>query len=205
GIAGELIAFPNGLLELSSDRLHQPNPDFFTLGALSFNYQPKRGDPKEWLGFLHQIFDKAHDQIEARAQIRALQEIYRYLLTSDISQEKCFMLLGPPRSGKGTMAQMMGALLASTTVAGPALSDFGTEFGLSALIGKQLAIIDDLRVARKDQNLMVENVLKISGRGHFTINRKYLSFWNGVLPVKLVFISNEMPRVGDDSPALSGR
>jgi putative DNA primase/helicase len=205
GIAGELIAFPNGLLELSSNKLHPPNPDFFALGALGFNYQPKRADPEAWLEFLDQVFDKAHNQVEAHAQIEALQEIFGYLLTGDISQEKCFMLLGPPRSGKGTMARMIEALLASTTVAGPALSDFGTEFGLSALIGKQLAIIDDLRVARKDQNLMVENVLKISGRGHFTINRKFLSFWTGVLPVKLVFISNEMPRLGDDSPALSGR
>jgi P4 family phage/plasmid primase-like protien len=205
GIAGELIAFPNGLLELSSDKLHPPNPDFFTLGALSFNYEPKRGDPKAWLEFLDQVYDKAGNEAEARDQIEALQEVFGYLLTPDISQEKCFMLLGPPRSGKGTMAQMMQALLASTTVAGPALSDFGTEFGLSALIGKQLAIIDDLRVARKDQNLMIENVLKISGRGRFTINRKYLSHWNGVLPVKLVFISNEMPQLGDDSPALSGR
>jgi len=205
GIAGELIAFPNGLLELSSNKLHPPNPNFFTLGALSFNYEPKQGDPKAWLEFLDQVFDKPVNPNEARAQVEALQEIFGYLLTSDISQEKCFMLLGPPRSGKGTMAQMMGALLASTTVVGPALSDFGTEFGLSALIGKLLAIIDDLRVARKDQNLMVENVLKISGRGRFTINRKYLSHWNGVLPVKLVFITNEMPRLGDDSPALSGR
>jgi P4 family phage/plasmid primase-like protien len=205
GITGELIAFPNGLLEIDREKLHPPNPDFFTLGALSFNYQPKRGEPLEWLGFLDQVFDKAHNPIEASEQIEALQEIFGYLLTSDISQEKRFMLLGPPRSGKGTMAQMTRALLASTIVAGPALSEFGTEFGLSALIGKQLAIIDDLRVARKDQNLMVENVLKITGRGHFTINRKYLSFWTGVLPVKLMLICNEMPRLGDDSPALSGR
>ena len=205
GIAGELIAFPNGLLELSSDKFYSPSPNFFTLGALGFKYEPKRGEPKAWLGFLDQIFDKTADEAEAQEQIEALQEIYGYLLTPDISQEKSFMLLGPRRSGKGTMARMMGALLASTTVAGPTLSDLGTEFGLSALIGKQLAILDDMRIARKDQNLMAENVLKISGRGHFTINRKYLSHWTGILPVKLVLIANEMPQLGDDSPALSGR
>jgi P4 family phage/plasmid primase-like protien len=205
GIAGELIAFPNGLLELSSDKFYSPTPNFFTLGALGFKYAPKRGEPKAWLDFLDQIFDKAADKADAEAQIQALQEIFGYLLTSDISQEKCFMLLGPPRSGKGTMARIMSALLASSTVAGPTLSDLGTEFGLSALIGKLLAILDDLRISRKDQNLMVENVLKITGRGHFTINRKYLSHWTGILPVKLVLISNEMPQLGDDSPALSGR
>jgi P4 family phage/plasmid primase-like protien len=205
GIAGELIAFPNGLLELTGNNLHKPNSDFFTLGALSFNYQPKRGDPTAWLKFLDQVFDKEGNQVEAQAQIKALQEIFGYLLTSDISQEKCFMLLGPPRSGKGTMARMMGTLLASTTIAGPTLSDFGTEFGLETLIGKQLAIIDDLRIGRRDQNLMVENVLKITGRGLFSINRKYKLAWNGALPIKLVIISNEMPQLGDDSPALSGR
>lgn len=205
GIAGELIPFPNGLLELSNDKLHPPNPNFFNLGALSFNYQPKGDNPKAWLDFLDQVFDKTADKAEASAQIGALQEIFGYVLTSDISQEKCFLFLGPPRSGKGTMARMMEALLAPSTVVGPTLSDFGTEFGLSTLIDKQLAIIDDLRIPRKEQNLMVENVLKITGRGYFTINRKYKSYWSGVLPVKLVFISNPMPRLGDDSPALSGR
>src|SRR5262249_25607472 len=69
GIAGELIAFPNGLLELSSDKFYSPTPDFFTLGALGFKYESRRGEPTAWLGFLDQIFDKAADKAEAEAQI----------------------------------------------------------------------------------------------------------------------------------------
>jgi P4 family phage/plasmid primase-like protien len=206
GVGGELIAFPNGLLDLDNDnKLYPSNPNYFTLGALGFNYQPKGGEPKEWLKFLDQIFDKQNNAAEAKAQIDALQEIFGYLLTGDISQEKCFLWLGPPRSGKGTLGNMIKALLAATAVVGPKLSDFGTEFGLSLLIGRQVAVIDDLRVGRGEQNLMVENVLKITGRGLFSINRKYKPFWTGLLPVKLVFISNKMPQLGDDSPALASR
>ena len=35
-----------------------------------------------------------------------LQEIFGYLLTSNTSQQKIFLIIGPPRSGKGTMVRI---------------------------------------------------------------------------------------------------
>jgi len=225
-LPGELIVFPNGMLDITTDTFHPPNANYFTLSALGFDYQPRRGEPKEWLKFLGQIFqkervyeaeprddDEAYDRLieeaesvnEAHPQIRALQEIFGCVISGDTSFEKCFLLLGPRRSGKGTIINMMRALLASTAVAGPTLGAFGTQFGLSSLVGKALAIIDDLRIGLKDQSSMVENILKITGRGLFSFDRKYKSYWDGELPVLLFLVSNMMPRLGDDSSALAGR
>lgn len=197
-----LMAFPNGLLDLRDNSFHDPDPNFFTTSALGFDYVADAKQPTEWLKFLDAIF-AGEDKDE---QISSLQEMFGYLVTTDMSQEKAFMLLGPKRSGKGTMLSMARRLLAKNSVAGPSLKSLGTTFGLAPLIGKQLAIIDDLRVgAAKEQDLLVENVLKITGRGLFTIDRKFKTAWDGVLPTKLVFVSNVMPKLGDDSSALAGR
>ena len=151
------------------------------------------------------LIEEAESVNEARPQIHALQEIFGCTISGDTSFEKCFLLLGPRRSGKGTIINMIKALLSSAAVAGPTLSAFGTQFGLESLVGKTLAIIDDMRIGLKDQSGMVENILKITGRGLFSFDRKHRSYWHGALPVLLFLISNQMPRLGDDSSALSGR
>lgn len=197
---GQLIAFPNGMLDVRDDKLHPPDPLFFTTAALGFNYVSEAPDPKNWKQFLREIY---HDDEQ---EIAAVQETFGYLLTADVSHEKAFLFLGPKRSGKGTMLRMMQHLLAPTSVAGPSLKSLATNFGLAPLIGKQLAIIDDLRIGSpKDTDVLVENLLKITGRGFFTIDRKFKSAWSGSLPVKLVLVSNTMPKLGDDSAALANR
>jgi P4 family phage/plasmid primase-like protien len=201
----ELISFPNGMLDLRDNKFYPADPAFFTTAALGFDYVTREeAAPKhtEWLKFLDSIYEGPDRENE----IRALQEMFGYLLTSDTSQEKAFLFLGPKRSGKGTMLGMMQKLIPRTAIAGPALKSLGTNFGLAPLIGKQIAIIDDLRVGSpKDQDVLIENLLKITGRGYFTIDRKFKSSWSGSLPVKLVLVSNVMPKLGDDSAALASR
>jgi P4 family phage/plasmid primase-like protien len=198
----DVISFPNGLLDLRDNKLHPPDPAFFTSAALGFDYVAEAPEPVEWKRFLGQVY--AGDDCES--EIRQTQEIFGYLLTADVSLEKTFFFIGPKRSGKGTMMRMLEHLLAKTAVAGPTLKSLGTQFGLQPLIGKQVAVVDDLRVGSpKETDVLIENILKITGRGFFTIDRKFTTAWEGTLPIKLVFISNVMPKLGDDSGALASR
>ncbi len=200
----EIVAFRNGMLHLPTGKLLLPDARFFSSAALPFDYTPatKTPRPKAWLSFLAQIFEGEY----AKEQIDTLQEILGYLITGDVSLEKAFLLLGPKRSGKGTILAVIRALLAPDAVVGPSLKSLGDTFGLQPLIGRQLAIIDDLRVgSRTNQELMAENILKIVGRGYFTLNRKFKTPWNGSLPIKLVVTSNNMPVLNDDSAAVASR
>lgn len=200
----DLLAFENGILDMRTGRFNPADPRLFTTAVLPFEYGPSTtgARPPAWLDFLNQCFAGPFQQ----EQINALQEVVGYLLTSDVSLEKAFMIVGPKRSGKGTFLAMVRALLAPDAVAGPTLRTFGETFGLQALIGKQLAIIDDLRIGqRKDEGLLAENVLKITGQGLFTVNRKYKSSWSGRLPIKLLLVSNILPRIVDESGALASR
>jgi P4 family phage/plasmid primase-like protien len=195
-----LISFPNGILDLGTGTLMQPDPMLLTTNAVGFNYDPNAPEPNEWKRFLAQIYNGEQDQIDA------LQEMFGYSLSSDVSQEKAFMWLGPKRSGKDTQKNMLCTLLSPNAVCGPTLDLMGTPFGMSALINKQMAIVGDMRLGHKtDRDLLAENVLKLTGRGLFTFDRKYKGHWTGRLPCKLLLISNEMPRIKDTSGALASR
>jgi len=196
----QLICFPNGILNLSTNEFMPPEPMLFTSHGVAFDYDPNAPKPIEWLKFLKQVFDGEQDQIDS------LQEMFGYCVSSDVSQEKVFMLIGPKRSGKDTIRHTLQSLISPKAVCGPTLDSMGTNFGMSAFIGKQLAIIGDMRLGSKcDKDLLAENILKLSGRGLFTIDRKHKDHWTGPLPCKLLLISNEMPKIKDTSGALASR
>ena len=136
----------------------------------------------------------------------ALQEAVGYLLGGDTSQQKMFLLVGPKRAGKGTIGRVLTGLLGAHNVAAPTLASLSTNFGLSPLIGKPLALISDARLSgRTDSSAVVERLLSISGEDSLTVDRKYKEPWTGRLPTRLVLMTNELPRLADASGALASR
>ena len=91
---------------------------YFSTNALEFDFSLDAPEPTLWLDFLTQLFG---DDIES---IETLQEWFGYLLTPDTRQQKIFMLIGPPRSGKGTIARVLESLIGRANVAGPTLASF---------------------------------------------------------------------------------
>jgi putative DNA primase/helicase len=173
----DLICFPNGILNINSNQFTPPDPMLFTPHGVGFDYDLNAAAPTQWLNFLDQVFNGELDQIGS------LQEMFGYCLSSDVSQEKVFMLLGDKRSGKDTIRNTLQSLLSPTVICGPTLDSMATNFGMSQLIGKQLAVVGDMRLgSRCDKDLLAEHVLKLSGRGLFTIDRKHKSHWTGPLP-----------------------
>ena len=195
----EIVACRNGLLHLSSGELSEPTPDFFTRNALTFDFDKDAPPPARWHELLNEIWPGGEE-------ISLLQEIMGYLLTPDTSQQKIFLFVGPKRSGKGTIGRVMERLVGAENTAGPTLGTLQKDFGLSALIGKQLALVSDMRLGHKtDRAAVAENLLRISGEDTLTIERKYKSAWSGRLSTRFVILTNEFPKLTDTSGALSNR
>ncbi|MBA4159259.1 MAG: toprim domain-containing protein, partial [Gemmatimonadetes bacterium] len=114
-----LVPLANGLLDVQTRQFFDHTPRFFVHHALPFAYDPAWPPPRPeaWLAFLHQLWP---DDPES---IATLQELFGYLLTHDTRQQKCFLLVGPPRSGKGTIARVLTGLLGSSNVCAPTLAD----------------------------------------------------------------------------------
>lgn len=202
----QLIAFQNGLLNLEewltnpSSPLLAHTPSLMNINALNFDYNAAVYEPQEWLCFLNSIWKE-----DLQSQ-DTLQEWVGYLLTQDTSQHKILLLIGPPRSGKGTIGRVLHELLGTFNVAGPTLSSLGGEFGLQPLINKMLATISDARLnGRGNNSLITERLLSISGEDPLTINRKFLAPLTIQLPTRLMIMTNELPDIQDSSGALAKR
>ncbi len=196
----DLLPCGNGLVHLPENRLLGHDQDFFNTSALDAAFDPDAPEPTLWLPFLRQLW--ANDS----ESVSTLQEIMGYLLTPDTAQQKIFLLVGPKRSGKGTIARVITALLGKQNVASPTLASLSNNFGLAPLIGKPLAVIADARIGgRTDQATVVENLLNISGEDARTVDRKHQTPWTGTLPTRFLLLTNELPRLADASGALAGR
>ena len=202
--AAELVACRNGLLYLPTGDLLEHTPRFFTRNALTFDYRPDASTPEEWLAFLKSLWPPAAE--EKPDEIALLQEIFGYVLIPDTSQQKIFLMVGPTRSGKGTIARVLTELVGPPNICAPSLADFGETFGLESALGKQLAILSDVRLDRNAKHAAIaEALLRVSGEDAVTVKRKYKSAWDGRLAVRFLLLSNVMPRFSDASPALANR
>jgi putative DNA primase/helicase len=176
-------------------------PAFFSLNSLPYDYQPDFGPPIVWHRFLASLWP--NDQ----ASIDTLQELFGLLLTPDKRYQKLFMIVGPSRSGKGTIANTLEALRGREAVGRPTLADMGEPFGLADLISKPVAIIADARVETDAGYLQVltERLLAISGEDGLAVRRKYLPDWVGALPSRFLIMANKLPTMADVSGALASR
>jgi putative DNA primase/helicase len=200
----KLIACRNGLFNLETGELLPHTPHFFNVNCLPFDYDPDAPKyPTQWLRFLRQLWPGNADGKIARF---ALQEMFGLMLTLDTAYQKIFCIIGPKRSGKGTIARILRAMLGKDNVAGPTLASLSSHFGLWPLINKQAAIISDARLG-KGSNIqaIAERLLSISGEDALTIDRKYKDAWTGQLSARFLILSNELPQIPDASGALASR
>jgi putative DNA primase/helicase len=198
--ADEVVAMGNGLLHIPTRTLLPHTPHYWTHHALPFDYDPGAPAPVRWLEFLHEIWGEDEDSIET------FQEVVGNLVGGDTRQQKMYLLVGPKRSGKGTMGRVVTGLLGRHNVAAPTLAGLATNFGLSPLIDRPLALVSDARLSKRtDSGIVVERLLSVSGEDSLTIDRKYREPWTGRLPTRFMILTNELPRLADSSGALASR
>ncbi len=196
----ELLACRNGLLHVPTRTLRPPTRAFFTVNALPCAYVPDAPPPELWLAFLHSLWG---DDAES---IAALQEWFGLWLTLETRYQKALMLLGPRRSGKGTIARIAGALVGAGNVVAPTLQSLGQPFGLESMINTSLAIVSDARLGgRADLAAIAETILRVTGEDVVSVPRKHRTDWTGRLRTRFLVLSNELPAFLDASGALASR
>ncbi|WP_179166517.1 phage/plasmid primase, P4 family [Streptomyces sp. CB03238] len=193
-----IVACQNGLLRIRDRELLPHGPGFFNLVSVPYDYDPD-ATALHWETFLRQIWP------DDPASIAALQEWFGYILSGRTDQQKILLMKGPSRSGKGTIARVLKELVGKENLAGPTLAGLGSNFGLSTLLGKPLAVISDARLSGKDGGQVVERLLTISGEDTIDIDRKYREPWTGKLPTRLMILTNELPNFGDSSGVIARR
>jgi len=115
-------------------------------------------------------------------------------------------MIGPTRSGKGTIAETMRELVGRVNTCSPSAGSLAGDFGREPLLNKTLAIMSDVRVGtRTNKASLIETLLAVSGEDAVTVNRKYKRAWDGHLKTRFVIMTNDLPDLPDTSGALANR
>jgi putative DNA primase/helicase len=165
-----------------------PPPDFFTLYALPYCYNPMQRN--------HVVAPFSARFGKLTEAIAALRN-YGLFLTCDAATENC--LLDQNEVAKGQL-RVLTALLGRKCPAPPLLAWDEFQLALS-LTGRASSLM----------RLAAEPISKSSpdgcyrGEDSLTIDRKYQSAWTGRLPTRILILTNELPRLADASGALASR
>ena len=222
-----VIALGNGLLDVSDEpNLLNHTPDFLNFNLLPYGYDADAECPN-WMRFLGQVFGKVQlsttetvydveldDIIEVEEtvpddeKIMCLQEWFGLLLTKEMKYHKMLGIIGPKRSGKGTISRVLTELIGSDNVATPTFTSFVENFGLQGLLNARVAIFGDASMD-KDPVIVgraIEKLKTISGCDGIDVNRKYEPIIQGArLGVRFVMISNNLQRLTDPTGTVSDR
>ena len=77
---------------------------------------------------------------------------------------------------------------------------------MQGLIGKKLAVVPDARLDnRANRSVITEKLLSIIGEDVQDINRKNKPYWSGILRLRVMILSNELPDFKDDTGVIATR
>ncbi|MBL0029150.1 MAG: hypothetical protein IPO95_08785 [Rhodanobacteraceae bacterium] len=88
-----------------------PDPRLFATSALPINFDPHSQQPENWLSFLNSVWPDDPESIAAMREWFGL-----CALTGDTSLQKALLMVGPRRSGKGTIFRALRALTGDANV-----------------------------------------------------------------------------------------
>ncbi|NNJ26482.1 phage/plasmid primase, P4 family [Alienimonas chondri] len=203
----EVFPAANGLLHLPSFAAQAPclvdhTPRRFTRWVSPVPYDSTAARPETWLRFLHdQLFPGRPESV------RVLRQYAGYLLMSQALFQKMLMLIGPGRSGKGTIMWVFESLLGPEMRSAVPLKKLGGQFDGADLLDKRLLLIGDLRLPtdRRSREAPIEMLLSLSGGDPITFDRKYKEPVTARPPVRIVIASNELPVLPDPSGVIASR
>jgi P4 family phage/plasmid primase-like protien len=196
---GNFVRVENGILDLDRAKLLDHNPAWFSCTKLPFAFEPDARCP-QFESFLKSVWSDTPDQIEA------LQIWLGYMLTSRTDQQAFLLLFGPPGAGKGTIIEVMCALVGKENYHSSTISKLAKPFGLGAVLGKKALFIPDAHEGDKvAMSVSGEIVKNITGEDPVPVERKFRDEVSVKLTTKIVMAANDMPRLLDIQGALMRR
>lgn len=199
------VAFRDTFLRIDingSTTLEALTPDHRCRFALDFAYNPTAPLPTDFLTFLQSIWG---DDTEQKVM---LLEWIGYLLSGRTDFQKIFLMIGPPRSGKGTILRLIQHIFGRAACPFKAAT-LGERFQVGALAGKSVAYDPDVRraaITDGSESKSVEMLLSISGEDQIVLEQKYLKSAFGKLGARLMLCTNTGAfRMADVGAALSTR
>lgn len=192
-----LIAFNNGVLDITTDSFTDFSPEFIITNKIPHNY---RVDAQS------DVLDNVMRKLscgDKNIELLLLQAVgYCFYRRNEL--RKSFFLLGEKRNGKSTFLDMVGTLLGESNTSNLDLCEIGDRFRTAELTGKLANIGDDINDEWVSNTAIFKKV--VSG-DVVTVERKGKDPFKLRSFAKFFFSANALPRLGrgKDSRAVLDR
>ncbi len=189
-----IIVFKNGVFDLATDKRNDHSPEWLYSIGIPHKYDPEANCP-EFERFIKQVLPA-----EAHPLVR---QLLGYLLIPSAEFRKFFVFLGNGANGKSTLIKVIEALLGRKNVTQQSLHSLGqNRFAAFDLFGKLANTYADL----EDHDVTKIGLLKQIVAGDTILyERKFKDPFSAAVTARLVFSANRMPRIADESKAISDR
>lgn len=192
-----LIAFKNGILDLTTGVLQPYSPEIVITNKIPWNYNPNAYD---------ELTDKTLNNISVDdKEIRALlEECIGYCFYRRNELSKAFILTGEKANGKSTFLSMVSHVLGENNISSLDLSELDERFSTALMAGMLANIGDDIsdeflqgRSIALFKKIVSGNAIKAEYKGQDAFMYKPY--------VKLLFSANEIPRTKDKTGSVLRR
>jgi len=189
-----LFNLANGVLDLETGKLLEHSPKYMMLEQSPVIHDPEADCPR-FNRYLDKTLDSQYHDV--------LGEMFGYSMWPRYDAHKAFILWGPPRTGKGTLLRILQEMLGRDNYSSVNLQDLIEDrFKRAGLFGKRANISGDLsRTPIKDPQ-MFQN---LTGEDEVTIEFKYGHPFQMTNAAKLIFGTNNLPRLRKDDDAFYTR
>jgi putative DNA primase/helicase len=196
------VCLKNGMLNLYTLEFKPHSPDFFSTIEINatWHFETDKPNPEtlaiiadkirpvRWIKFLEET-------IQTAEVIMQVQEFFGYCLTRETKFGKALLLLGPGSDGKSRLIAVLRTLVGHQNCSAVSMSGLDDQFQRAALFGKILNVATEITTDAVQSEFFKAVVTGDSIQASF----KHKDSFEFVPYCKLVYASNKMPRVFDNS------
>jgi putative DNA primase/helicase len=198
----DLLPVENGVIDLRTGELlpHDPKYRFTFVCPVEYKPQADTGIIEKFLG---DSVEHYKDDSEVKEFV---QKSLGYMLTGDTSQEIFFYVEGKPRSGKGTLTEMIQRMLGENIATARPFDSFSRDrsngdqgFDIAQLNGKRIVIASESKKAQKLNSAVVKS---LTGGDTITAAFKNKDTFTFRPKFKIMLLSNFAINADPDDEAL---
>ena len=189
------IAVKNGILNTKTNELTEFTPNKIFFNKLPIKYNPKAKCPN--------IIKHLKTVLRNEEDIKVMEEFLGYLIHKALPIEKAMICFGWGRNGKGKTLQLMENFLGAENCVHFSINQLETDqWAASECMNKMANVCGDMsKTALKKSSVFK----KLTGRDSITASRKFLRPVNFNNYSKMIFSTNELPIVYDNSEGFWSR
>ncbi len=165
------------------------DPAIFVTSVRPFNYVPAAKSPR-WLKFLEWFTSGDQDVI------RTIQQFFASVFLPEVRHERFLWLTGSGSNGKSVLVSVFCHVLGEQLVGNLAARQLAGKHELAGLVDKSLNVSMEFE---KVSSTFIDLIKNLTSNEPVTINEKMKPVYHARLNLRLVFVSNLVPHVNDQS------